>query len=481
VPDYSMLPMVPVRDGHFANYLIVSNLDGQSQLFDLSGLSVVAQIDLGGAPAADAIEGPSGRLFIASGAGRISFIISGQPADELIIDLDLPPRQMAISSNAKYLAVLIADGSIVLIDIAERKKIVRLVEFIDGKWAVVAPDGRYDASDPGDMPGLSWVLAVEPFTPRPIEIFYKEFYEPRLLPRLLAGENFPAITRPENINRLQPLVSIKQVEPDPANASRVSVTVEVQRSQKQVAQNGKTIAEESGVFDVKLFRNSRLVGVFPEAGGEVLTDKSTGKKSIVFKSIRLPTQKDEHPLEFSAYAFNRHGIKSETARFAFTSAVAAGKRKSRAYIVTIGVNSHDNPSWDLRYAANDARAMNRLLTQGLKSQSHYDEIVPILLISDNTAGGKPNGAVKSNIETLLNAFAGKKVDPGIVKDFQEEKMLGPIGPDDFLLISFSGHGYADRNGRFHLFPSDIGQNKTREITPELLRHTITSDDLYRCW
>ena len=55
-------------------------------------------------------------------------------------------------------------------------------------WAVVAPDGRYDANDPGDVPVFSWVLKDDPMTPLPVEVFGREYYEPGLLRRTIAGD-----------------------------------------------------------------------------------------------------------------------------------------------------------------------------------------------------------------------------------------------------------------------------------------------------
>ena len=57
-------------------------------------------------------------------------------------------------------------------------------------WVAAAPDGRFDASNlDADLP-LHWIVADRPVSPLPLEIFMKDYFEPRLLPRLLAGEEF---------------------------------------------------------------------------------------------------------------------------------------------------------------------------------------------------------------------------------------------------------------------------------------------------
>jgi uncharacterized caspase-like protein len=50
-------------------------------------------------------------------------------------------------------------------------------------------------------------------------------------------------------------------------------------------------------------------------------------------------------------------------------------------------------------------------------------------------------------------------------------------PDDTFLPSFSGHGYADAEGRLYLFPSDLRAEDDQAITPTSLASAISSDEL----
>ncbi|GLI36868.1 hypothetical protein KI811_17810 [Geobacter hydrogenophilus] len=52
-------------------------------------------------------------------------------------------------------------------------------------------------------------------------------------------------------------------------------------------------------------------------------------------------------------------------------------------------------------------------------------------------------------------------------------------PEDLLLISFSGHGHVDDNGVFYTFSHDTGQGEGKTITPALLAHIVSSDELSR--
>jgi hypothetical protein len=62
---------------------------------------------------------------------------------------------------------------------------VTVVNANDG-WLVGDASSRFDASTLESISGCSWISADDPFHPLAPEIFMRDYYEPRLLPRLLA-------------------------------------------------------------------------------------------------------------------------------------------------------------------------------------------------------------------------------------------------------------------------------------------------------
>ncbi len=54
------------------------------------------------------------------------------------------------------------DGTTRIWDLQTGVELCRLISFDDGNWAVVDADGRYDASNGGDVEGLHWVVGNEP-------------------------------------------------------------------------------------------------------------------------------------------------------------------------------------------------------------------------------------------------------------------------------------------------------------------------------
>ena len=90
-------------------------------------------------------------------------------------------------SNDGNLIFSARDG-LVRIWTSDGKKLCDLLSFRNGNWVVADPDGRFDSSSPDEIKDAHWILPDAPFTPVPIESFMREYYEPRLLTRILAGE-----------------------------------------------------------------------------------------------------------------------------------------------------------------------------------------------------------------------------------------------------------------------------------------------------
>jgi len=88
------------------------------------------------------------------------------------------------------------DGSTRLWDSSTGKWLATLVSFREGGWAVVDPEGRYDASDPDNAPGLRFVTGTNLVSSADLK---KRFYTPGLLAQIWRGKKLTEIA-----GRLQP-------------------------------------------------------------------------------------------------------------------------------------------------------------------------------------------------------------------------------------------------------------------------------------
>jgi hypothetical protein len=109
------------------------------------------------------------------------------------------------------IAVLLPDSRISLFCPADGRKDCDLSGFARDTWAVVAPDGRFDAGDLDGFLGFHWVFSNEPLRALPPEIYMRDYFEPRLLSRLLDPTEAARLApiRPlGELNRVQPTVHL---------------------------------------------------------------------------------------------------------------------------------------------------------------------------------------------------------------------------------------------------------------------------------
>ncbi|HKG13394.1 MAG TPA: hypothetical protein VKB12_08640, partial [Pyrinomonadaceae bacterium] len=435
---------------------------------------------------------PNGEL-IATGAGggpgeraTIWSVATG----EALRKLDGPQDEVEqFSPDGRLLLAFSLDGFERVYEVATGKELCRFITRADGSWVAVDPEGRFDASDLEEIQGVHWLAPEDPLKPLPLEIFMRDYYEPRLLARIFAGERFAPVRSLSEVNRAQPAVRITSVEQRKERPEFASVTVEVSRP-----------AGGSGVYDLRLFREGRLVAYAPADGGVLKTDAQTGKATVTFDDVRLPRARaadagakaeanaDSNAaagaVEFSAYALNEDRVKSLTARTSFVPpAVTLNASKGRAFVISVGVNAYDNEEWDLRFAANDARRLQEVVAARAREGGEYEEVVGVPLISDYaTEGGrkvsprvlKDSSATKRNFKAVLDLLAGRDVNAETLKAIPNADKLRRATPEDLVLVSFSSHGYADERGSFYLFASDAGASSN---LGDALRRAISSDEL----
>jgi hypothetical protein len=71
------------------------------------------------------------------------------------------------------------------------KQLAVLLSFDNGGWAVTDVEGRYDADDPDNTPGLAWV--TDDLRTIDFKNLKDDYYTPNLLARILKGERLPAL------------------------------------------------------------------------------------------------------------------------------------------------------------------------------------------------------------------------------------------------------------------------------------------------
>jgi WD40 repeat protein/uncharacterized caspase-like protein len=405
---------------------------------------------------------------------------------------------VAFLSELNCVVTVGADKTIRIWSVRSGEELTRLISFRDGAWAVVAPDGRFDSSWLEQLAGLNWQMPDDPLRVLPSEIFQRDYYEPRLLPRLLAcnqvgncQHEFKPLRPLVELNRVQPKVRITSVRRG-SSPDLALVDVVVHAGDDPTQKNGKT---RTSVYDLRLYRGGQLVGQWPEpkdvtaevgrnnelsawqAASRVPMPAGQSEAVHTFE-VRLAARDRGKPVTFSAYAFNDDRVKSETTSngdYVVPRDTAA--RVPRAYVVAVGVNAYQNERRDLGFAVNDAL----YLAASLRHIKHYD-VVPVTLLAASKRGVSGervitvDHATKADVRAVLEVLAGKSsADRKRLTTVPGADRLARATPDDLLIMSFSGHGYTAQGGRFYLVPSDSGLENA--ITDTVLPKLISSDEL----
>ena len=414
-------------------------------------------------------------------------------------------NSVAFSPDGELLLTGSDDSTTRIWEAATGKELCRLISFLDGNWVVVTPDGFFDASSLEEMKGLHWIMPNEPMKALPLEIFIRDYYEPRLLPRILGGEKFRETKELSKLNLVQPSVHIVSVERENESSDLVTVTVAVAKAAGEFNQAEGRRTRETGVYDLRLFRDKQLVAQYSDGTPQELSQSAgetekllawrkemevtlgpDGKQTIRFEHIRIPRQAEVKQVEFSSYAFNEDRVKGQTDFKIFDVPPDLSPQKGRAYVLMVGVNAYENTYCDLSFAVNDVRQMQRTFVSKLAENGEYEEVVSVALISDyEMRNGKrvvsSSDATKRNIKTFFDLLTGKKVAAQQLNDIPSAAKIKQAKPEDLVAIFFSSHGYADSVGNFYLMPYDIGQSEActanGKIDEQVLKRSISSEDL----
>lgn len=319
-------------------------------------------------------------------------------------------NQLSFSKDGRYI-IAGDEVSVVLYSVSTGETLCRLYSLGKNDWAVVTPDGRFDAS-PDGMKLLYYVQGLETL---PLESFFDQFYTPNLLARVLSGETFDKITSVDFTKsiKLPPLVKIVSPTEGQSFASdELEITLEV------TDQGG-------GIDEVRLFQNGKLVSEEQRGMKKTAAVGETFTKS--YKVLLVSGMN-----EFRATAFNTD--RTEANPYVMTVELKAAQASASLHILAIGLNEYQNPKYKLNYGKADAEAFVQAVEN--RSQGIFKTIKKQIIHDQQ--------AVRSAIE----------------KGF--ETVMAEAQPQDAFVFFYAGHGVMSEGDQanpaeFFLAPHDVTQ------------------------
>jgi WD40 repeat protein len=321
---------------------------------------------------------------------------------------------VAFSPNGRLVLTGSLDQTTKLWDAATGRLLATLVSFNDGTWAVVDPDGRYDASNGGDVEGLHWVVGN---TPVALSQLKERYYEPGLLAKVMGFNQEPF--RPVGAFISPKLFPEVEVKPPPEGTTRLTVHLKNQGGgigKVRVLVNGKELAADA--------RGSK---VDPNATEATLTVDLKGA------SVK-PGQSNE----ITVLAWNAEGyLSSRGFRMEWKAPGEERADPPEVYAIVVGTNQYSNPALSLRFSGKDAADVAEAIRLSAR-RLFGAERVHLTLLTDFAGAKDAEPATRASVSAAFQA--ARKAKPG-----------------DILIVYLSGHGVAAPDGEYwYLTPEAHG-------------------------
>jgi hypothetical protein len=324
------------------------------------------------------------------------------------------------------------DASMRLWEVATGKQLARLVALDEKDWAVVDPDGRFDAS-PRGMEFMHWVVGLEPIA---LDQLKQRYYEPGLLPKLLGFNK-------------EPLRDVRAF-------TSVALVPEVETL---------GLVDESGKLRIRLKNRGGGIGrvqVFVN-GKELLADARGPKFDPAVQEATLTIDLRGGPSimrgkenKISIVAWNQEGYlrSRDNGNLGWKPPGKADDRDPELYAIVVGTAKYAAENLQLNFAAKDAEDMARAFELAGKRLFGADHVHLSLFSTSGNPRVLP--PTKANVK---RAF--------------EQAQTG--GPNDVLLVYLAGHGTTQKDLYVYLTQDSTGRDL---YDPAILEQTtITSDEL----
>lgn len=345
---------------------------------------------------------------------------------------------LCFSPSGNTLASAGGDRTIKLWDTATGREIVCLFS-MDDDWAIVEPEGRFDAS-PGGMEQMHYVKGLEPIG---LDQFKDGFYEPGLLAKVLGFNKEPL----RAVSNLADLKLYPEVTPK-IEGDKLVVDLENQGGgigAVQVLINGKELEADA-------------------RGGKVAPDAANAEVGVLLNGPMIVPGADN---QIEVIARNADGtLASRGFQLLYHAPGRKEVKPPHLYAIVCGVSQFADPDkiQTLRFAAKDASDMAKAISLAGGGLFGANNVHVSLFTGE--ASTPPAGALPSQPATKDN----------LRKAFAE--VAQKATPDDLLLVYFSGHGVTLGQGSStYCYLTQDARTTELKGSPFLKDWTVSSEEL----
>ncbi len=327
-----------------------------------------------------------------------------------------------------------------------------MIAFADGGWAVVDPQGRFDAANGGDVEGLHWVVGGEP-----IELVQlkERYYEPGLLAKKLGVSKEP-LRDVESFNS-------PKLYPDVAIAAPKSGET---KFDIHLTNRGGGIGPVVVLINGKKFDLPGGRGAPPNPNAATFT--------VPIDLTNDPRLKPGETNKIEVQAFNADGyLRSRGIEVSIDDPREKIVANPDMWAVIVGITHYQGGQIDLAYPAKDASDFAASLQIAAARLFGPDHVHISLLTSPKPADASQLDSAKS--ESPQSDAAHRPTRDNLMHALEALGDEKHVKPSDILIIYLAGHGVA-RGGSddsFYYLTCDA-QNASLD-DPELRRQWAVSD------
>jgi WD40 repeat protein len=409
--------------------VLTCGLDNFSRLWDVETGREIRRFELKDVPLVDSVAfSPDGRLALAQGRTRaiLSDVATGREIRQLNVgdvrSLVFTPNSRWVlgggrlwdvetgseirrfegsnfgtfSSDGRWILTGSWDGTSKLWEATTGRLLTTLVSFRDGGWVVVDSEGRYDASDPDNSPGLYWLRDGEVIELKQLK---ERFYAPALLSRVLNGQPLPQV---QGLNQLQRSPEVEITAP---SAGQSTATIRLTNRGGGI---GRTIVKVNG-REIPLETSGRSVN----------SDARTAELTVDLSAAELAADGNNTIEVIPHDKANFVAGRSPNAKWQQQPAKPTTPPVLHAIIA--GVSTYENDSMNLKFPAKDAIDIAKALEVG---------------------GRGLFGVERVHISTFASGTSQEPTKDNIRLAF--ENVAQSAGPNDVVLVYFAGHGVAGK-------------------------------------